>query len=243
MSHPTDTKPVKPLGGKAYGSIPHLPGSRRGPANHGLSNQQAALLTVKTRDKHDTVFVQEKLDGSCVSVAKIGGELFALSRAGYMASTSKYEQHRLFDDWVSANRSLFASLLEDGERVVGEWLAQAHGTRYVLKHGPFVAFDIMQGSLRYPYYAVSANLSAHDLPIPKLLHCGSAISIEDVLSRLEPSGHGAVGLAEGAVWRMERKGSVDFLGKYVRQEKVDGEFLPEKTGGPAVWNWPPSLVS
>jgi hypothetical protein len=32
----TREKPHKPLGKKAYGSIPHLPGSRRGPADKGL---------------------------------------------------------------------------------------------------------------------------------------------------------------------------------------------------------------
>ena len=42
-----DTKPIKPLGKRAYGSIPHLPGSRRGPSDKGLSDQQAAILTDK----------------------------------------------------------------------------------------------------------------------------------------------------------------------------------------------------
>jgi hypothetical protein len=44
---------------------------------------------------------------------------------------------------------------------------------------------------------------------------------------------------EGAVWRVERKGKVDFLGKYVRPEKVDGCYLPEISGEEAVWNWRP----
>ena len=32
---------------------------------------------------------------------------------------------------------------------------------------------------------------------------------------------------EGAVWRCERQGAVDFLGKYVRPDKIDGKYLPE----------------
>lgn len=63
----------KPLGQNAYGSIPHLPGSRRGPADKGLSDQQARLLTGKPRDRHDVVHVEEKLDGSNTSVALYRG--------------------------------------------------------------------------------------------------------------------------------------------------------------------------
>lgn len=37
----------KPLGHKAYGSIAHLPGSRRGPADKGLSEKQASILIDK----------------------------------------------------------------------------------------------------------------------------------------------------------------------------------------------------
>ena len=32
---------------------------------------------------------------------------------------------------------------------------------------------------------------------------------------------------------------VDFLGKYVRPEKVDGCYLAEKNGGQVVYNWKP----
>ena len=51
--------------------------------------------------------------------------------------------------------------------------------------------------------------------------------------------HGALEPVEGAVWRVERKGKVDFLGKYVRPDKIDGCYLPEINGGAAVWNWRP----
>src|SRR5688572_29748116 len=93
-------KPEKPLGQRAYGSIPHLPGSRRGPADKGLSDQQAKILTERGRDKHDIITVEEKLDGSCVSVAKLNGKILALIRAGYSASGSNYTQHHAFAVWV-----------------------------------------------------------------------------------------------------------------------------------------------
>ena len=134
---------VKPLGQKAYGSIPHLPGSRLGEGDHHVSEGQAIIATKKTRDKNDLVIVQEKLDGSNCSVAKVNGQVSALGRSGYLAETSPYPQHQLFAKWVRSEEPRFAKLLNEGERVCGEWLAQAHGTKYNLQHEPFVPFDIM----------------------------------------------------------------------------------------------------
>src|SRR3989442_5967093 len=88
-----DSRFVKPLGIKAYGSICHLPGSRLGPGDHKLNPGQAKILTEKTRDKHDLIIVQEKLDGSNVAVARVSSQLIPLGRAGYPAISSKYEQH------------------------------------------------------------------------------------------------------------------------------------------------------
>lgn len=230
-------KPAKPLGHRAYGGIPHLPGSRRGPGDRGLSEQQAAILTTKARDRWDTIIVQEKLDGSNVSIANIDGEIVALTRAGYRADDSIYDQHHWFQRWVEREKERFASLLRPGERVVGEWLAQAHGTIYKLPHEPFVAFDIMRGHERTLALDVFARCSDVMLTTPRIIHIGGPFSIEDALMRLEPSGHGAVDGVEGAVWRCERKGAVDFLGKYVRPEKVDGKYLESVSGKEAVINW------
>ncbi len=79
---------TKPLGRKSYGSIPHLPESRMGSADHKISEGQAIIATKKKRDKHDVVIVQEKLDGSNVGIAKKNGEIIALTRSGYIANTS-----------------------------------------------------------------------------------------------------------------------------------------------------------
>jgi len=233
----THEKPHKPLGKKAYGSIPHLPGSRRGPADKGLSDQQASLLTVKTRDRHDVVIVQEKLDGSNVSVANIDGEIVAITRAGYRAEDSIYEMHHHFKRWVDRERHRFAALLNSGERACGEWLMQAHGTRYNLPHEPFVIFDIMQRNERVGTEDVVIRCEEERFTTPSLIHRGGAISIEAILAKLEPSGHGAIDPVEGAVWRMERRGIVEFLGKYVRSEKVDGKYLPGHGSDEPVYNW------
>ena len=64
-----------------------------------------------------------------------------LIRAGYPAVSSHYHQHRIFHLWVMTRLHQF-EWLQEGERVAGEWLAQAHGTRYNLPHEPFVALSL-----------------------------------------------------------------------------------------------------
>ena len=58
------------------------------------------------------IIVQEKLDGSNVCVARVGGRLLPLGRAGYPAVSSKYEQHRLFAAWAYERLDRFEFLQE-----------------------------------------------------------------------------------------------------------------------------------
>jgi ATP-dependent RNA circularization protein (DNA/RNA ligase family) len=227
---------MKPLGYKAYGSIPHLPGSRLGIGDHHCSEGQARIATEKTRDRHDVVIVQEKLDGSNCAVAKVNGEIIALGRAGYLAESSKYSVHHSFNRWVTANKERFDQLLSEGERVVGEYLAQAVGTRYNLTHEPFVPFDIMTAQQRLSYDVFAKRVLQYGFTLPQLLSIGAACSVQDALKAIERSGHGALDPVEGAVWRVERRGVVDFLTKYVRHDKEDGKYFPERNGGAAIWN-------
>jgi hypothetical protein len=236
------SKFIKPLGRKAYGSICHLPGSRLGPGDHKLNAGQARILTEKTRDKHDVIIVQEKLDGSNVAVARIAGQIMALGRAGYPAITSPYEQHRLFATWVYGELDRF-DFLAEGEWLSGEWLAQAHGTRYELRHGPFVPFDLFENSARVNFERFIERVTPSQLPLPRLLHRGGPVSISQAMDLLGPHGHhGAIDPVEGAVWRVERRGIVDFLGKYVRPDKQDGCYLPELSGKEPIWNWRPERL-
>lgn len=236
----------KPLGRKNYGHIAHLPNSRVGLGDHHCEPGQARIATERRRDANDEVIVQEKLDGSNVGVARIDGDILPLNRAGYLANTSPYEQHHRFYDWALHHRDRFLRLLRDGERVCGEWLLQAHGTRYELGHEPFVAFDLMVDSTRTPFDQFCTRVEAAGLIIPKVLHRGDSLPVEAALERLGGFGHhGAMDSAEGAVWRVERripkrdrpdKVVVDFLVKYVRGDKVDGAYLPEVSGRAAVMN-------
>ena len=237
------TTATKPLGGKAYGHIAHLPGSRMGPGDHHCHEGQARICTERTRDRHDTVIVQEKLDGSCVAVARIDGAIVPLIRAGYPAAQSHYRHHHLFDAWGWEQQDRFLAVLKDGERLVGEWLALAHGSRYALPHEPFVVFDLMRGGVRAPFTELEAIAHEADFVLPRLLHVGGPFSVAAALEAIRDSGHGCLDPVEGAVWRVERKGRVDFLAKYVRPDKVDGCYLPEVAGADPVWNWLPEGVT
>jgi len=245
-----DKRKVKPLGAKSYGHIAHLPGSRMGPGDHKCHEGQKRIATEKPRDRHDEIIVQEKLDGSNVGVARLDGMLYALTRAGYVADSSPYEQHWRFAEWVYANQDRFMLVLQDGERLCGEWLMQAHGTRYDLKHEPLVVFDLMTGTSRATFDELVERVRIAGFVTPSVIHRGRPLSIEDAMRLLNGRGfHGARDPVDGAVWRVERnelvcagrggarRRIVDFLAKFVRPDKVDGFYLPEVSGGDPVWNW------
>lgn len=239
------TPPEKPLGGKAYGSIPHLPGSKFGNREDKGVDEKAAIYFTEKPGKHDLIIVLEKLDGSCVSVANVNGEIVPLIRSGYRAATSHYEQHHLFADWVFAHQERFTDL-KPSERLCGEWLAQAHGTRYDLTgRDPFVPFDVFVGQTRQPYCVLTHYCNHHDLAYAPVLFWehGIGCEIQEALFSLNHTGfYGALEAAEGCVWRWER---VDptvpiMMAKYVKPDKEPGKYLESTTGKEAVWNWRPS---
>lgn len=219
-----------------------------GTGDHHIHEGQAKLATVKLEKKNGMereVIVQEKLDGSNVGIARVGDRIFPLTRSGYVADTSPYDQHKAWHKWVMQRQEKWLALLNDGERLCGEWLMQAHSTKYELKHEPFVAFDLMLGDQRVPYDEFISRIAGMNLTIPHLIHRGGAIGVEEVMKKLGKFGfHGATDAVEGAVWRVEtitKKGrKVEFLCKYVRPEKVDGIFLKGETGQlPPIYNWLP----
>lgn len=234
-------KATKPLRRKAYGSIGHLPQSRTGPGDWHIHAGQAALCLEKPR-RGDRVVVTEKLDGACMAVARVGGDIVALMRAGYTAAHGAYPHLRAFVPFVEANRRQFEALLKEGERVVGEWLAMAHGTRYdeaAPGFAPFIVFDLFRDDKRVLTDEFEERVGAVGLMRRAKIHDGpSALSIEGALNALGPRGfHGAIDPVEGAVWRVEAGGEVDFLAKFVRHDKRDGCFLPDRSGAEH-WNCP-----
>lgn len=198
---------MKPIGRKNYGSIPHLHNSKLGEGDYYIGEGQERILTIKARDKHDNILVFEKYDGSNIGVAKFENKIFALTRSGYEASTSPYKQHHYFSNWVKKRELLFADMLQNGERITGEWLAQAHGLIYKIEVEPIVFFD----------YFTPNN---------------ERVLFEELRTKAIES----VELPEGMVYRVERKGKVDFLAKYVRSDFPTGQFCINVEEQNLIWN-------
>ena len=228
---------LKPLNGKGYGSIPHLPNSRMGPADHSCHEGQLKICCEKVRDKFDRVIVTEKLDGSCVTVANVDGEILAIARSGYLASTSPFEHLHKFSEWVDQNKKRFYSL-PNGFRVAGEWLAMAHGTIYKLKTEPFVPFDLIGPRGRSSHDEARDIFKKVNLVGAHIVSDGPCVSVESAMEKLGKFGkHGATEEIEGAVWRVERKGQFDFIAKWVNPQKIDGKYMPRIDGGDPIWLW------
>lgn len=217
----------KPLGRKAYGSIPHLPGSRLGPGDYSCHDGQEAICFNGGRDKrgrHHRVIVTEKLDGSNVAVARVDGEIVALVRAGYKAQSSPREQHQVFAAWV---RSRDWAALGEGERICGEWMHQAHGTIYK-PSSPFIAFDAFTADNARITHDDARELFARiGVEGAHVIYDGpDGMSIKSACGALGERGfHGAQEQVEGAVWRVETDGEFNFMAKYVRQDKVNGKYF------------------
>lgn len=218
----------KPLGRKNYGSIGHLPNSRMGSGDHHCHEGQMRIATIKKKHKHQRVYVQEKLDGSNIGVALLAGELLPITRSGYLANTSPYLQHHLFYHWAMKNSEKFKMILKNGERICGEWLLKAHGTKYDLTEtSPFVAFDIINHENKRMLYEDFKLRIRGVFTTPFTLPEG-CYSVENALAEIGPLGrYGALETIEGAVWRVEdhQTGKVDFVVKYVRPEKIDGKYF------------------
>ncbi len=233
---------MKPHPIKNYGSIGHLPKSRLGEGDHSLSETQANILLEKPRDHKDLIIVQEKLDGANVGILRLDdNRLMGLTRKGHFCTDSPLEQFQLFQKFIFRHESKF-DFLKPGERVVGEWLAMAHGTKYKIDNDfPFIAFDLMKDHEREIYLNFRIRIGT-SLPVAHLLHIGQPISIKKIEKLIDiRSGdtygyHGALEPVEGAVWRVEREGKVDFLGKYVRCFKEDGKYF-HKDHSQLIWNW------
>ena len=230
---------MKLLKQKAYGSIPHLPSSRIGQTDKYVSEGQALIATKQLRDRYDIVVIQEKLDGSCCAVAKIDGVIHPLTRSGNLACQSQFAHLQLFYRWAMERADKFNALLREGERLVGEWLALAHGTKYLMltNEEVFRAFDLMTDHTRLCYEEFM-NRVAGKFETAPLLSYGLPHTPEYLQDHFPISGAGAESV-EGYIWRVERKRKVDFLCKWVKPDYISGKYLPEFSGQPSIWNWQP----
>ena len=212
---------------KNYGSIPHLSISKLGQqADKKITIGQELLLTKKARDWRDLIIVTEKLDGSNVGIVRKNGKLIAITRSGYDAITSPYEQHHVFDKWLRLHKTKF-QWLKEGWRICGEWLMEACGTKYdITECSPFVAFDMIDPSnARMKFIDQIIYFSKHHIPFVPIIHIGHPISIKNAMDKLGSGMYGKAEKPEGLVYRMERNGQFDFMAKFVRKDKEDGKYM------------------
>lgn len=231
---------TKPLGRKGYGSTPHLVGSRVGPSDSHAEPSLCAIFTRKIRNRHDRIIVTEKLDGANMLAAKHDGNIIAISRAGYLAADTKWPMQKMFGRYVDDRRRVYASLLLEGERLGGEWLLQAHGTRYEIldPRDLFVGFSIIGPRGRIPHDEFTRRMGDHGLPTAHVISDGPALSQEDAVSLLGDNGfHRSIDPVEGAVWVLETRGEFNAIAKHVIPTKIDGKYLPLVSNGPNLWNY------
>ena len=129
-------------------------------------------------------------------------------------------------------------LLKNGERITGEWLAQAHGIKYKIdsRLQPIVFFDhFNKNNERSCFDLLDAF---YEIQLPRLLHRGNAISVDDLKTELNKKTYGITpeGKPEGMVYRVERKGKVDFLAKWVRSDFEPGKYIIDKEESELIWN-------
>jgi len=99
----------------------------------------------------------------------------------------------------------------------------------------------MDNGSRVSYDDFLKLCNVHNHPFAKCLHRGDAISVDDALSLLDEfSTHHSEDVLEGVVFRVETKKKFNFLAKYVRHEKVDGQYLvgvDNAINHSDIWNW------
>lgn len=218
---------MKPQNRKAYGSIGHLLGSRIGEHDKYVSEGEHRIFTEKLKDKSDTIIVLEKMDGSCCAVCRTEDGVVAITRKGHDARTSPYQQHHMFADWVDEHRDFFMASLPVGWRVVGEWMAQAHGTIYSDLSGPFYVFDLFNDlNERQPYGLLQGwTLQTDDIPFCMVIARApfSPDLMWPYVTNIRPE-------AEGLIYRRENGDKVLGLAKWVRPDYVAGKYLPGISG-------------
>ena len=222
---------MKPLGRKNYGSIPHLSTSKLGEHDHYITEGQERIITQAFRDRHDSLVVTEKYDGSNVGLANIDGSPVTLTRSGHRAKFSRFAHHRHFAEWAAASWPILISAIPLGYRLVFEWMTQPHGILYAISGTPAVLIDAFDGDNNRLPWSVIMDIGKHiGVSSARLLYAGDAPrSPVDLLHHLYATTGPIIPLAgqvpEGMVFRLERKGEVDFLAKWVRPDFVPGKYL------------------
>ena len=218
-----------------YPPMLHLPMSNVNPGDRFIDQVCVNILTNKVRDENDTIYINELIDGLHLSVSLTNGTINCERRDGHPI-TEPNQEESIFMKWVSKHELRFKQLLEDGQTVHGEWILRAYGTKYAFSGDPYIVFDITKANKQLMTYdeALPKFTEGKFNIAPVLYVDNESVSIETAMDEMlgEYGYAGATDLAEGIVYRCERKGKVDFQAKFVRLGKSPIYMDKE------VWNRP-----
>jgi hypothetical protein len=208
------------------------------PGDRFLETSFVKIATEKSRDEHDRIIVSELMDGLHLAVCKENGIIIPKLRDGSLASTLKEKSIEIFLTWISKNEHVFKNLLQDGERLCGEWMTQQYGTSYKDLVARYFIFDIIRNGKRVLFDELSSRIKSINFPeikmVPILFDSNRAVDIQTALARLGKMGMcNALDYPEGVVYRVERKGSVEFCAKFVCLNK---DKYAHVTGNKVAWN-------
>ena len=223
---------------RSYGYIQHLSGSKMiDAADKLIAPREESFLTVRTNTIKDIVIVTEKVDGCNVGVLRQGDDLIPILRSGYDVRSNPLAWIQRFAGFVHDRADRFMALLEDGERVCGEWMIKTHTLRYRMKHEPFIVFDIIAGNERRRYTDIARMAAQCGFVSAGLVHMGMAIPVETALKMLGDGFHGAQDGVEGVVYRYESPLGWQFNAKYVSNPLVgDQELFKRNTEDERAFN-------
>ena len=101
-----------------------------------LGAEQVKWLTQRRRVSGDMVIVTEKVDGMNAAVLRREGLLYPLIKKGYDCRANPLPWINAFADFVEENATRFMSVLEEGERICGEWMVKTHTLSYKVCTAP-----------------------------------------------------------------------------------------------------------
>lgn len=206
----------KPFAKQIYGSIPYIPSSPTINSRKVIPLGQEYILTNKTQKYN--VYMQEKMDGSCVGVTKLNGEILALTRNGYLAKNSIYKQHNAFDLYVQNNMNTFKDLVNEGDFAIFEYIGVNHGTLYKYMKDPLYLIDYFIDKKRQSVLVTSKIARKYGFNTPITWYMAESIKAKEVYNALreELESKGLDYLPEGLIYRCEKEESFSFIAKWVR---------------------------
>ena len=84
----------------------------------------------------------------------------------------------MFQLYIDKHRKRYLELIDNNERICGEWMVKTHSLKYALPHEPFVAFDIMKKMERVSYDELVNRTKKLEIITPGLIHRGDSFDVK-----------------------------------------------------------------